>query len=284
MFEPWGDLQDGGVETRSIEDFPSNFEWNGKNFFIRGFLLCDRIHYTSIMRIENGWMHYDGMMAPPRFRIYPLGKGREAMRGRPIALIIYEITDKSINKLVGNPSAKLEEKFDIAGTDVTEVRSSSSSSRKNSISSSSDESSSGVELTAVKKKLAQEASTQRDVIEALMGLGREMTQATKEHKAGSPKKKPTWGFFRRDAQKRGQRPKCKGCNKSIDYSELCIKHIWKKQGLKHKNDFTYHCNVKCLSKLNPVHKTQFANMDWKGDKQMQNVADAMKKLQRRYKM
>ena len=225
-------------------------------------MLCGGGHFTSVMRTGSGWMHFDGFDSP-RFKMYSEGKGRQAMRGRSIALMMYEITDKSINTLVGNPSAKLEELFDITPT----------------ADGDSDSDSSGVELVKrtparespkktapIKSEKKKTVKSQRDINEALMGMSKMMTRAAKKIKPSSAKKKTQWGFHRRTPQKRGQRPRCKGCNKIIDYAEGCIKHVWKNPNLKHPSDWTYHIATKCLSKMKDVHKIQFANMDWKGDK------------------
>ena len=177
--------------------------------------------------------------------------------------------------MVGNPHAKLEELFDIDPA----------------VGGGSDSEDSGVEVVKVKKTPAKESQkkkspvehekktpvkSQRDVNEALRWLGKEMTASAKKSKPTSERKKTEWGFFRRTPQRRGQRPKCKGCNKVIDYAEGCIKHVWKKPGLRYKSDWTYHIHAKCLNKMTDVHKTQFVNMDWKGDKPIERVVDEMK--------
>ena len=46
--------------------------------------------------------------------------------------------------------------------------------------------------------------------------------------------------------------------------------------MKHPSDWTYHIATKCLSKMKDVHKIQFANMDWKGDKVIERLAGEMK--------
>ena len=52
--------------------------------------------------------------------------------------------------------------------------------------------------------------------------------------------------------------------------------VWKNPRLKHPSDWMHHIAVKCLSKMKDLHKSQLANMNWKGDKAIEKVAGEMK--------
>ena len=262
------------IHGDSVEALPSDFEWQGKNFFLRGVMLGDHEHFTSLMRCGNGWMHCDGMLGVPRFEFFPLGSGLEAMKGRDVALVFYEITDSNHFHQVGNPKANLNKLFSARNTTPKPVDEETSDDDDIEAAASKDE-----ERKAVNEGLR---SLGKDMNRLMKDEEKKMKDEKKQPKAGkktaSKKKRDSWGFSKRATPpKAGRKPRCKGCKMVIERSDECINHVWKKPGNNHPDRDKYHCNSKCLGKLKREHKLHFINLAWNGDEQTKMVRDELKK-------
>ena len=112
--------------------------------------------------------------------------------------------------------------------------------------------------------------------ERLKQLKEDINKPTKKNPA---KKKPTkkkpegesvrearipLGFsLRQSTQKRGQKPKCKGCGLLIDYADACIRHKHREK-VHYKRDTIdqYLCTVECVSKMSNEHLRLFVKKKW----------------------
>ena len=72
------------------------------------------------------------------------------------------------------------------------------------------------------------------------------------------------GFsLRQSNQKRGQKPKCKGCGLMIDYADACIRHKHReKVHYKHDTIDQYHCTAECIRKMSKEHLHLFVKKRW----------------------
>ena len=72
------------------------------------------------------------------------------------------------------------------------------------------------------------------------------------------------GFSLRVTQpNRGKKAPCAGCSFTIEYTDACIRHRYKKRK-SHKHDTIdhYHCSAKCISKMEENHLTLFMKKVW----------------------
>ena len=76
--------------------------------------------------------------------------------------------------------------------------------------------------------------------------------------------------------KHGQKPKCKGCKKTIEHADDCLLHNWKKDGNKCASYDRCHLNVKCLGKLREFHRRELTNKDWRDDPIVDEVVNELK--------
>ncbi|KAL3912678.1 MAG: hypothetical protein SGARI_001029, partial [Bacillariaceae sp.] len=75
-----------------------------------------------------------------------------------------------------------------------------------------------------------------------------------------------YGFsYAMAVQPRGQRAKCKGCKKTIDYHEQRLRHQFKRRDGKNYNNINqYHCDYACISRfMEPSHLKELKKKKWK---------------------
>ena len=62
----------------SINSIEECFTWRNKKFLLRGAILGDDGHFTTLLRMPNGWMHFDDM-ARPKFKFCKKEEDRVAI-------------------------------------------------------------------------------------------------------------------------------------------------------------------------------------------------------------
>ena len=86
------------LSINSIEEF---FTWRDKKFLLRGAILGDGGHFTTVLRMPNGWMQFDDM-ARPKFKFCKKEEDRVAMGGKIITCVAFEIVPQNETRQFGN--------------------------------------------------------------------------------------------------------------------------------------------------------------------------------------
>ena len=240
---------------------PEDFHHGGKSFLLKGFILDCPGHFTSLIRMVNAWMFCDGLNQGPKFTLFPLKDLKRASAHHKFAMIVHEVAHPLTNCLVGSPQADLNSLFVCRNT-APLVNSNDDAM------SVSDESLEAKPAADAEEPTAPEGLSQDEKIEKLEEMQKALTSQNNSKK---------WGFSRRlHVPTRGQKPRCKGCKKTIDCSDVCLLHNWKKDGDKHASYDRYHLNVKCLGKLRKFHWNQLTSKDWSDDPVVDGVVKELK--------
>jgi hypothetical protein len=254
-------------------DVPFEFVKYGKRWILRGCLLGDSAHFTAVARLPNCWLHYDGMGRPSRMKAYPLDvKGsREAMNGRYLAQIYYELVDGEEKRNFGCDNFDYTTVFDFEQLEDKEEKQKKAETRvfyleeldedeeeNEWTGSNKDEMVYGVGCNDSSSE--EEAPTRKA---KNLKKGKEKTpQARTRKETGSKKEKqkprqqpekripPGWTVRPEGVGSRGPLPTCKGCNEKIELHSKCIRRSYKrKRSDNYPTTDQYHCRVRCIEKV-----------------------------------
>ena len=96
--------------TTKINELPFQLNYRDKKLVLRAAILGSGSHFTSVIRMQHCWMHYDGfkyqnISNSTKFHAYKLNpkESKAAMRGRAISMIFYEVLDSSMFDEGKNP-------------------------------------------------------------------------------------------------------------------------------------------------------------------------------------
>jgi hypothetical protein len=279
----------------TLQDIPFTFQYKTKKFVLRSILIGGGGHFTALIRCPEAWMFYDGIDNVHRFRMYQLNQpSYEFMERKSLNFILYEIVDDTIQEDFGNVC--LERIYtDQTPVVMTAPDDNDDNSEAEKDRSDSDESSffdaapfladdynnrninAGGSTESQKeiidglkeaRKDAQELLKKHKVKETKNKKKKEKTTTTKPTKSSSDgttrKERIVRGFsVRRQGQKRGPRPICKGCGMQIEYTDMCIRHNYKERNHhKHATVDQYHGRASCLKKMTRAKLAEFKTKKW----------------------
>ena len=121
---------------------------------------------------------------------------------------------------------------------------------------------------AMEKKVETPKQTMDD---RLKGLSKEINEGAKKSasstkkKAASPREgRIPAGFSLRVTQPtRGKKALCAGCSFTIEYTDQCIRHRYKKRkSHKYETIDHYHCSAKCIRNMEKEHLALFKKKVW----------------------
>ena len=94
----------------SLSDIPFTFVWQQKRFIFRGTVLFGNGHFCAVIRMYNGWMHYDDM-SHPKFTYFDIGNEEAAQMGKTPNLAMFEVVDIHEEKNFRNESCGWKDIF-----------------------------------------------------------------------------------------------------------------------------------------------------------------------------
>ena len=82
-------------------------------------------------------------------------------------------------------------------------------------------------------------------------------------KSGSNARMPTGWSFRLYIPTRGQKPRCQGCGRIINYSDYCVRYsFYEKSHYENPTRNQYHCYASCLQQMSAEHLDSFIEKYW----------------------
>ena len=247
------DLTTATRKYKDLSVLTPQFEIDDKELILRGCILLDeqREHFITLIKCEDGWMQYDGLSNPHKFKLYSCDETQLIMEGSPKTLVVgtYEVTDNNTSSKVQD-FVDWEELFDVERSDrvprdigesLTKLSSEIlSQQRKHKMKGKDD-----------KRKRKAESSEESDNV------------SRKKPKSASKQRIPHDFSLQENIQSRGPRPTCQGCGKRIEYGQNTIRHNWKeKKNFNYNTISQYHCEATCLQKLSREHMRSFMEKRW----------------------
>ena len=90
----WPHITLFGVSTRDnrmdIGAIEEKFSWRNKKFILRGSILGDDKHFTTVLQMPHGWMHFDDVMHL-KFLLFDKDESEAAMMGQGINCLAFEV-------------------------------------------------------------------------------------------------------------------------------------------------------------------------------------------------
>lgn len=281
---------------RKLEELPSIFYCKGKKFVLRGAMVCGFGHWCSVIRCPFGWMHYDGMKnAGERFEFFQFGAERDAVKGRVLNIVTYEVLEVSETR--NFQDERLDWSKIVASRDVYQLpgRMTASAAAKkvvDMLEDSSEEENAGAsmknKLGTLKTKIKQEGE------KSSSSKKKGTTPAKKTRKAKVAKGVKTSSTVRVSSripkgisvrvydQRGGPNAKCKGCGKDILKTQPAVRNSHKKFKFhEHPTIEQYHCKADCFKKLKPKDKEDLKKKcleDKWTNKQMLEILKEIEKL------
>jgi hypothetical protein len=240
---------------------------------LRGCLLGDGGHFTTVLRLPNGWLHYDGMQNPCKYTYYALDRADSAMRRRTITKIMYECvhtsatSGASIVSLFGDPSIDYNTVFAVSNH-VPPL-----AAQNDGVvgAESSAEVDSGAEEPPVQaRELEEDGESEKDDADTTSSLGSlaEPIFRAQHHapvdRGQKRNSRVTLGWsVPRTIPSSGPRPVCPGCNMEVDHGEERLRYKFlEKPNHMFPTVKQYHMKTKCLIDQPPQRLKQFLEKKW----------------------
>ena len=91
------------LQSHALPAIDEVFVWRGKKMILRGAILGKGIHFTAMLRMPNGWMHFDDM-SNPKFTFWAKEDGNKAMGHQQIVFLAFEVVPGTTEKEFGRLS------------------------------------------------------------------------------------------------------------------------------------------------------------------------------------
>ena len=98
---------DNGMDIGAVE---ACYSWRNKKFILRDTILGDGIHFTTVLQMPHGWMHFGDMMHP-KFLLFDQDESEAAMMGQEINFLAFEVVSDTETKQFGNENHEWMETF-----------------------------------------------------------------------------------------------------------------------------------------------------------------------------
>ena len=248
-----------------LADVPFQFVCMEKRWVFRGAILGDGAHFTSVARLPNCWMHYDGMKKP-MLQIHPLDSegSMDAMHNRGLAHLFYEVLELDEESTFG--SAELDHStvfhYDIEDEGGKEKEFEENDEEK------------------VWDDDNQVTSGQDDVgfpvVETVVGTSSD--DESSENNSQGGRIPPGWSIRMKRFGKRGPLPQCKGCRGDIKRDATCLRCSYTaKRWHSYPTVDQCHCKVGCLQNLDKTVLKKLTQKHWTD----QRVATVTQKIDRK---
>ena len=240
------------IDTTSVnlEQHQLVTKWGGKKFILRGTVLCARKHFTTLVRMPNGWMHYDGCHRP-MITFHNLQDTRGACRGREPALTLFEVVDEAEDRDFLDASTDWRDIF------VGRAASGGFAGIRNfpAIDGSDSE---GTSSLASPKNLLKKLNTQVSQKTKTTPTKTKKTQTTTARKKVRRQSRAMLGWsLPVNSPTRGPLPKCRGCKKPIERHEKRVRHTFKQDPNEKPLTWQWHLKTGCLCGMGPLHMKTF---------------------------
>ena len=213
------------------------------------------MHWTCVLRMPTGWLHYDGM-DQPKFTFYNLEDATAAQRERRVSVAMFEVVDQSETRNFLNENHDWRDTFVGISADI------GFTGFVNFPGTTNEHVEDDHESIAVATSPEDLFESINSSIKAPPNMGTKRKSSAKKPKKGDSRVVMGWSMPKRIPQY-GPKPKCKTCGKIIERNEERVRLRFQSETRPEiKPVHQFHLSAHCLNKLETKHKQSFLEKKW----------------------